>query len=214
MWRKYTIYPTDSAFIDHPEVVDKSERLFGKTAPSWVESRIQQSLRSSPCDGHNANERKTLFLDHLGITHDDAGPNTFLLPSYGGTQVHYDDCASREFHLRLLAHPLPGIHRIGFSARLSRRPSASSFGRLCAHSSNPLSTKRAVSGCGFRRDRRSSSRRRRSNSRRTASATNRLRFFSCRSMSLMRLSGRVTVTRSIFGISYSQYDHTPAVARQ
>src|ERR1051326_2613455 len=98
MWRKYTIYSTDSAFIDRPEVVDKSERLFGKTAPSWVESRIQQSLRSSPCDGHNANERKTLFLDHLGITHDDAGPNTFLLPSYGGTQRSEEHTSELQSH--------------------------------------------------------------------------------------------------------------------
>src|SRR5258708_25222578 len=48
---------------------------------------------------------------------------------------------------------------------------------------------------------------------RTTSATNLLRFFSRRSMSLTRSLDRVTVTRSMPAISYPQYDHTLGAPR-
>src|ERR1019366_4290932 len=115
-------------------------------------------------------------------------------------------------HSRPSTQPSPETHRTGLPALLSTSDSVSSSGKLRVHASSPSSAISALSGWGFSSDRRRSSRRRRSSSWRTASATNLLRFFSRRSMSLTRSIGRVTVTRPTLAISYSQYDHTAATA--
>src|ERR1035437_3460940 len=194
-------------------MVDQREGLLGEAALAGRQRRIKEALARGPCYRHHAHQRKTLVADDVRIAHHNAGPHTVLFVTEYGVEFHHDHCAAAELHSRPSAQPSPEIHRTGLPALLSTSASVSSSGKLRAHASSPSSASSALSGWGFCSDRRRSSRRRRSSSWRTASATNLLRFFSRRSMSLTRSIGRVTVTRPTLAISYSQYDHTAAVLR-
>src|ERR1700693_3187279 len=189
-------------------MVDQREGLFRETALAGAELRIQKSFARSGRDRQYANEGKVLIAYDVWVTHDDAGSHATLFVSDRGIEFDHDNRSATEPHFRSSTQPSPGTHRTALPALMSTSASAFSSGSPRDHSSRPSSASSALSGWGFCRERRSSSRRRRSSSRRTASATNLLRFFSSRSMSLTRSSGRVTVTRSTVAISYSKYDHT------
>src|ERR1039457_594737 len=211
--RKFTEYAPDPPFVDRSQLVDQREGLLGKTALARREGRIKEALPRLPCHRHYAHERKALVADDIRIAHYDAGPHAMLLMANCGVEFHHDDGTADDHRLRPSTQPSPGTHRTGLPALLSTSASVSSAGNLRVHSSNPCSESAGLSGWGFCSDRRSSARWRRSSSWRTASATNLLRFFSRRSMSLTRSVGKVTVTRSTLAISYSQYDHTTAMPR-
>src|ERR1035437_8121978 len=181
-------------------MVDQCEGLPGEAALAGREGRIKQSLARSPCYRHYAHQRKALVADDVRVAHHDARPHTMLLAAECRVELHHDNYAATELHSRPSTQPSPGTQRIALPELRSTSASASSSGKPRVHSSSPWSASSALSGWGFCRDRRSSARRRRSSSRRTASATNLLRFFSRRSMSLTRSLGRVTVTRSTVAI--------------
>src|ERR1022692_1903889 len=206
--RKFAKHAPDPPLVDGSQLVDQREGLLGETALAGCEGWIKESLAGSPGHRHHAHEPEALVADHVRIAHYDAWPHALLFVAGGGVKSYNDNRTAAERHLRPSTQPSPGTHRTGLPAPLSTSASASSSGRPRVHSSNPCSASSALSGWGFCRDRRSSARRRRSSSWRTASTTNLLRFFSRRSMSLTRSSGRVTVTRATVAISYSQYDHT------
>src|ERR1035438_1827860 len=206
--RKVAEYATNPAFVDGSEMVDQREGLSGKAAPAWRQGRIKESLARSPGHRDHAHEREALVAYDIRIAYYDAGPCTALFAADCRIEIHHDERAAADLHARSATQPLPETQRTGFSAPPVTSASASSSGKPLVHSSNPCSASPALSGCGFFSDRRSSARNRRSSSRRTASATNLLRLFSSRSMSLTRSLGRLTVTRSTLGISYSGYDHT------
>ncbi len=162
-------------------MIDQRERFLREAVSAWFQRWVEKSLPRRAGYRHYTYNWKPLVADDVGLTHYDAGPSI---------------------------QPSPSTQRIERPALELMSPSTSSSGKLRVHASKYSSAKLTVSGCGFRKDRRNSARRRRSSSLCTASATNLLRLFSCRSISLTRSAGSVTVTRSTGGISYSQYGHT------
>lgn len=179
-----------------PQMIDKHKGFLDKAAFAGRHGRIEQSLSRSARDGHDTNKREALVTCDLGIAYYNAGPFTALFVSDRRIEFYNDHGSTTNPHARSSIHPSPGIQRRALPARLSRSTSGFSSGRLRDHSSMPCSASSALSGWGFSIDRLSSSRRRRLSSWRTASATNLLRFFSRRSISLTRSSGKTTVTCS------------------
>jgi len=156
-----------------------------------------------PGDRDHGDQREALVGVDGRVTHGDARAKAALLMARRGVEFDEDDGAAFERYARPCVQPCPSIHRTGVPAPTSTRPS--SAGRSETQSPNPVSRSATVSACGLRMDSIRAACRRRVNSCSTASAINRLRLRSSRSMFSTRSAASVTVTRAVWPWR-SEYD--------
>ena len=105
--------PANAAFVHGSHLVRQRPGHLEETAGARAEQRVEGALASLSRNGHHGDQGEALVRHHLGITHQDRGPDSPRFRSQRRTKVHQHNRATVKAQDSFVSQPLPWFHRTG-----------------------------------------------------------------------------------------------------
>ena len=83
--------PANASFVHRSHLVRQRPGHLEETAGARAEQRVEGALASPSRNGHHGDQGEARFRHHLGITHQDTGPDSALFMSQRRIKVHQDN---------------------------------------------------------------------------------------------------------------------------
>jgi hypothetical protein len=105
--REFTENAPDATLVDGSQMVDQREGRLGEATRTGSEWRVEKPFARITRDWHDADERKALVADDVGIAHHDAGLRAALFVTDRGVELDHDHGAPGNLTLDPAPNPDP-----------------------------------------------------------------------------------------------------------